>query len=399
MDKNTEMPQNAQQVREVLASRLHMQSEKQLRRTLTAQTSVQDRNYNFSSNDYLGLSQHPEVIAAFQKGISDWGTGAGASPLVTGYTTAHQTLAEELAEWFGVERVLLFNSGFSANQGVLQVLCKLGLTPIIDKLCHASIYDGVNYPSSQRLARFQHNNYADLAAKQSKLPANTCPLIVSEGVFSMDGDSADVSALVAAKNTGMLMLDDAHGIGVTGARGRGVFDHPQAPEIDIVTGTFGKAFGVAGAFVATDHQIADSLVQSARHLIYSTAFAPAQADAIRAALNTIKRDQSLQSALTERIQLFKRNAAALKLRLGASDTAIQPLLVGSNTLALRLSQALADSGFQCIAIRPPTVPKGTARIRFTLSLNQSLSAINQLFATIADILDNDQELTDACRIR
>jgi 8-amino-7-oxononanoate synthase len=278
------------------------------------------------------------------------------------------------------------------------VLSKAGLTPIIDKLCHASIYDGLNNRNGPNVTRFQHNNYLDLQAKLEKSSLQSCPLIVSEGVFSMDGDTADLAELTRLKGEGMLMLDDAHGIGVTGATSRGVFDHPSARDIDVTTGTFGKAFGVAGAFVATDHQIADSMVQGARHLIYSTAFAPAQAEAIRSSLNIIKRDPSLQSALAQRIEKFKHHATTLNLRLGASNTAIQPLLVGSNTLALRLSQELAALGFQCIAIRPPTVPKGTARIRFTLSLNQSVSAIDQLFAAIAHILDNDQELSDACRI-
>ncbi|EGN75842.1 7-keto-8-aminopelargonate synthetase-like enzyme [Idiomarina sp. A28L] len=399
-DEKIGAAKTSEQVRGVLASQLRAQSEKQLRRKLTPQTQTQNRNYNFSSNDYLGLSQHSEVIAAYQKGLLNWGAGAGASPLVTGYTAAHSELAEELAAWFGVDRVLLFNSGFSANQGVLQVLVKAGVVPIIDKLCHASIYDGVSCGGgfNQRIARFQHNNYNDLRDKLPRIAKTACPLVVSEGVFSMDGDTADIAELVRSKGSGLLMLDDAHGVGVTGKASRGVFDHSKARDIDIVTGTFGKAFGVAGAFVATDHQIADSLVQGARHLIYSTAFAPAQAEAIRAGLQLLQRDQTLQLALNQRIQLFKQCAAELKLRFADSSTAIQPLLVGDNALALRFSQALAEQGFQCIAIRPPTVPQGTARIRFTLSLHQSPSAIRALFSAIADILEADQELADACRI-
>ncbi|RUO22358.1 8-amino-7-oxononanoate synthase [Aliidiomarina iranensis] len=409
-------------LRNKLSAQLQKQSKQQLRRVLTPQKGNCTRAYNFSSNDYLGLSQHPKVIAAYQRGLSEWGAGAGASPLVTGYTTAHHELSEALSEWFGVERVLLFNSGFSANQGVLQVLTKAGVTAVIDKLCHASIYDGLGHGFGERIQRFRHNDYEDLQNRIENLPGSNCPLIVSEGVFSMDGDRPDIFALSANKGRGLLMLDDAHGIGLASpqasanelasgitskglARGecgkdnRGVFAHPSAHEIDIVTGTFGKAFGIAGAFVATDHQIADSILQNARHLIYSTAFAPAQAIAIHASLDILQENNHLQTELQNRIAYFQSLAAKLKLRLMPSNTPIQPLLVGDNALAMRLAQLLRAEGFQCIAIRPPTVPKGTARIRFTLSLNQSQEALEYLFIALDRILNADQELADACQLR
>jgi len=426
------MPQ--QTIRNQLADKLSAKQERSLLRSLSVRTHTgaaavsagQLNNAtgasaycNFSSNDYLGLSQHAEVIAAFQSGIQRWGVGAGASPLVTGYTEAHAALAEALAAWFGVERVILFSSGFSANAGVLHTLRAAGAVPVIDKLCHASIYDGVRgylgpaerankaQQGSSDFLRFLHNDYTDLqrqldspmfAAADSREHA----LIVSEGLFSMDGDGADVAALAAAKQraNGLLMLDDAHGIGVMGQHYRGVFDAPGSKAIDVVTGTFGKAFGMGGAFIATDHLIADSLVNDCRHLIYSTAFPPAQAEALLASLKVIQRGE-LQAILQQRVQQFRQLAAEQGLRISAvaTNAPIQPIAIGVNELALRFSKALAQHGFQAIAIRPPTVPNGTARIRFTLSALHSEQVISELFAAIAEILAMDKELADACTVR
>lgn len=416
-------------IRTQLVNSLAAKSEQNLLRKLSARSNIQQAqhslgsNVNFSSNDYLGLSQHPEVVAAFQRGVQRWGVGAGASPLVTGYTAAHAELAAALAEWFKVERVVLFNSGFSANAGVLHTLRAAGAVPVIDKLCHASIYDGVRahvrsvgagtekQRKTNSFYRFAHNDYADLQQQLSKsgMAANAAGmrvaeqvLIVSEGLFSMDGDGADVAALVAAKQraNGLLMLDDAHGIGVMGQHYRGVFDAEASSAIDIVTGTFGKAFGMGGAFVATDHLIADSLVNDCRHLIYSTAFAPAQAEALLAALEIIKSGE-LQATLQLRIQQFRELASKQGLRINdaAAHAPIQPIAIGANDLALRFSRALAERGLQAIAIRPPTVPPGTARIRFTLSALHSEQDITRLFAAISDIFTTDRELADACTIR
>ncbi|MFU8785153.1 aminotransferase class I/II-fold pyridoxal phosphate-dependent enzyme [Aliidiomarina sp.] len=429
------MPQ--QTIRNQLANKLAAKQERSLLRSLLARphfgasaglvglnnnenTASDDIAYrNFCSNDYLGLSQHAEVIAAFQSGIQRWGVGAGASPLVTGYTEAHAALAEALAAWFGVERVILFSSGFSANAGVLHTLRAAGAVPVIDKLCHASIYDGVRgYLGGTERAnkaprgksdflRFLHNDYTDLQRQLDNLSFATADarehaLIVSEGLFSMDGDGADVAALVAAKQraNGLLMLDDAHGIGVMGQHYRGVFDAPNSNAIDVVTGTFGKAFGMGGAFIATDHLIADSLVNDCRHLIYSTAFPPAQAEALLAALKVMQRGE-LQTKLQHRIQQFRQLAAEQGLRISAAaaNAPIQPIVIGGNELALRFSKALAKQGFQAIAIRPPTVPNGTARIRFTLSALHSEQAISELFAAVTDILAMDKELADACTVR
>ncbi|MCH8491933.1 MAG: 8-amino-7-oxononanoate synthase [Idiomarina sp.] len=426
------MPQ--QTIRNQLANKLAAKQERSLLRSLLARTHTDAPTVsagqlnnatgapayrNFSSNDYLGLSQHAEVIAAFQSGIQRWGVGAGASPLVTGYTEAHAALAEALAAWFGVERVILFSSGFSANAGVLHTLRAAGAVPVIDKLCHASIYDGVRgylgtaerankaKQGSSEFLRFLHNDYTDLQRQVDNLAfasedEQEHALIVSEGLFSMDGDGADVAALVAAKKraNGLLMLDDAHGIGVMGQHYRGVFDAPGSKAIDVVTGTFGKAFGMGGAFIATDHLIADSLVNDCRHLIYSTAFPPAQAEALLAALKVIQRGD-LQAILQQRVQQFRQLAAEQGLRISAAaaNAPIQPIAIGVNELALRFSKALAEQGLQAIAIRPPTVPNGTARIRFTLSALHSEQVISELFAAIADILAVDKELADACTVR
>lgn len=429
------MPQ--QTIRNQLANKLTAKQERSLLRSLLVRThtgssavsaelnsnengaSPEIAYRNFSSNDYLGLSQHAEVITAFQSGIQRWGVGAGASPLVTGYTEAHAALAEALAAWFGVERVILFSSGFSANAGVLHTLRAAGAVPVIDKLCHASIYDGVRgYLGAAERAgstkqgrseflRFRHNDYTDLQQQLDQFalaPADVREqaLIVSEGLFSMDGDGADVAALVAAKQraNSLLMLDDAHGIGVMGQHYRGVFDAPGSNAIDVVTGTFGKAFGMGGAFIATDHLIADSLVNDCRHLIYSTAFPPAQAEALLVALRVMQRGE-LQTQLQHSIQQFRQLAdeQGLRISAAAANAPIQPISIGVNELALRFSKALAKHGFQAIAIRPPTVPNGTARIRFTLSALHSEQVITELFAAIADILAMDKELADACTIR
>jgi len=344
-----------------------------LRRRIATQGSVAGRlqvagrDYlNFSANDYLGLADHPAIKAAFNAGIERYGTGSGASPLVTGYSRAHQQLEETLADWLGVEAVLLFNCGFSANQAVLKAL--LGKEHLLwqDKLNHASLQEmGSQLPC--KMKRFGHN---DMAALERQLESNR-GLIVSEGVFSMDGDQAPWAALaaLAAQSGNWLMIDDAHGLGVLGPEGRGTLAAQRVPpaSVHIQMGTFGKALGVAGAFVGGSHELVDYLVNFARHYVYSTHMPAAQACAVSKSIELVRAADDARAHLGQLIARFRHGAQALGWQLGASDTPIQPLLVGESSAALQLAERLRDRGVWVSAIRPPTVPVGTARLRITLS--------------------------------
>lgn len=344
-----------------------------LRRRIATQGSVAGRlqvagrDYlNFSANDYLGLADHPAIKAAFKEGIDRYGAGSGASPLVTGYSRAHQELEETLADWLGVEAVLLFNCGFSANQAVLKAL--LGKEHLLwqDKLNHASLQEmGSQLPC--KMKRFGHN---DMAAIERQLEPNR-GLIVSEGVFSMDGDQAPWAALaaLAARSGNWLMIDDAHGLGVLGPEGRGTLaaQGVDPASVHIQMGTFGKALGVAGAFVGGSRELVDYLVNFARHYVYSTHMPAAQACAVSKSIELVRGADDARVRLLQLIARFRQGAEALGWQLGASDTSIQPLLVGESSAALQLAERLRDCGVWVSAIRPPTVPVGTARLRITLS--------------------------------
>jgi 8-amino-7-oxononanoate synthase len=335
--------------------------------SVAGRLQVAGRDYlNFSANDYLGLADHSTIKAAFKAGIDRYGTGSGASPLVTGYSRAHQQLEETLAEWLGVEAVLLFNCGFSANQAVLKAL--LGKEHLLwqDKLNHASLQEmGSQLPC--KMKRFGHN---DMAALARQLEPNR-GLIVSEGVFSMDGDQAPWAELaaLAAQSGNWLMIDDAHGLGVLGPEGRGTLaaQGVEPASVHIQMGTFGKALGVAGAFVGGSRELVDYLVNFARHYVYSTHMPAAQACAVSKSIELVCAADESRAHLGQLIARFRQGAKALGWQLGASDTPIQPLLVGESSAALQLAERLRDRGVWVSAIRPPTVPVGTARLRITLS--------------------------------
>ncbi|HHQ4748119.1 TPA: 8-amino-7-oxononanoate synthase [Aeromonas veronii] len=328
---------------------------------------VAGREYlNFSANDYLGLADHSAIKAAFNAGIERYGTGSGASPLVTGYSRAHQELEETLAEWLGVEAVLLFNCGFSANQAVLKAL--LGKEHMLwqDKLNHASLQEmGSQLPC--KMKRFAHNG---MAALERQLEPNR-GLIVSEGVFSMDGDQGPWTELarLAAQSGNWLMIDDAHGLGVLGPEGRGTLaaQGVEPASVHIQMGTFGKALGVAGAFVGGSRELVDYLVNFARHYVYSTHMPVAQACAVSKSIELVRAADEARAHLGQLIARFRQGAKAQGWQLGASNTPIQPLLVGESSVALQLAERLRERGVWVSAIRPPTVPVGTARLRITLS--------------------------------
>ncbi|PNF11727.1 8-amino-7-oxononanoate synthase [Enterobacter cancerogenus] len=348
-------------------------------------TRDNQRFCNFSSNDYLGLSQHPHVIRAWQRGAERYGVGSGGSGHVSGYTTAHQALEAELADWLGYPRALLFISGFAANQAVIAAMTGKEDRIVADRLSHASLLEAAGLSPAQ-LRRFTHNDVGHLHALLQK-PCAGQQLVVTEGVFSMDGDSAPLRALhdAARKHNAWLLVDDAHGIAVMGDEGRGSADQQRVrPELLIVT--FGKGFGVSGAAVLCSDPVADYLLQFARHLIYSTSMPPAQAVALSASLSVIRCAEGAErrQRLAEHIARFRRGLGSLPYRIAESQSAIQPVIVGENSRALSLAQTLRDRGMWVTAIRPPTVPPGTARLRLTLTAAHESQDIDALLEALDD---------------
>ncbi len=333
---------------------------------------------NFASNDYLGMRQHPGVLQSWVEGLAQFGGGSGASPLVTGYTQAHSALEGYLEEHLQREAVLLFNSGFAANQAICQALFSNGGNAIADKYMHASFIDGV-LASKASFKRFRHNDTAHLQTLLDGCEGDT--LVASEGVFSMDGDSAPVDTLVkqCTDKGAWLMLDDAHGFGVLGENGFGTAELHQLSQQDVpvLMGTFGKAVGTAGAFVAGSQALIDYLVNTARHYIYSTAMPASQAIATLYSLTVIAGGEE-RGRLAENISHFRTVAAKQGLSLTESQSAIQPVICGDPHKALALSDALKQRGIWVPAIRYPTVPKGSDRLRITLSASHSTKDIDVL---------------------
>ncbi len=343
----------------------------------------------FCSNDYLGLANHPAVIAALAEGAQRYGAGSGASHLVNGHSLAHAQLETELARWFAPHiphaRALYFCTGYMANMAVLTALGTAGATLFCETLNHASLIDGA------RLARADVQRYPhrDAAALDALLSASTSQLklIVTDSVFSMDGDIAPMAELLALaeRHDAWIIVDDAHGFGVMGDDGRGVLEQlGLRSERFIYIGTLGKAAGVAGAFVAAHETIVEHLVNTARPYIYTTAAPPAVAHALLTSLAIIAGDEGRQrrAHLARLIAQLRAGLALLAAEagweLGESDTAIQPLIVGDNGAALALSAALEGDGIRVGAIRPPTVPEGTARLRITLSASHSEADVQRL---------------------
>jgi len=335
---------------------------------------------NFCSNDYLGHANHPKVREAFIRGVQQYGVGSGASHLITGHSRAHHELEEALAEFVGRPRALLFSTGYMANLGVISALLQKGDAVFEDRLNHASILDGALL-SQARLQRYLHSNSQDLYNKLMASKAQT-RLIASDGVFSMDGDLAPVTELarVARQANAWLMIDDAHGIGVLGAQGRGLLEvsGTTIDDVPILVGTLGKALGTFGAFVAGDETLVETLIQKARSYIYTTALPPAVAVATQASVQLIDEEGWRREVLRENISLFRELAAQADIPLAHSYTAILPVIVGDVEPTLRISDALRQRGILVTAIRPPTVPKGTARLRITLSAAHTQAQITRL---------------------
>jgi 8-amino-7-oxononanoate synthase len=411
----------------------------------------------FCTNDYLGLARHPAVIAACQRGAADYGVGSGSAHLVAGHGPAHQALEEELADFLGRERALLFSTGYMANLGILQALAGPGETVWEDRLNHASLIDGALLARA-RLRRYPHGDMAALRRQlaacahaesesgsgsssgfgcdsrsesgsgsgsesgsgsgsesgsesgsgsgsrsdaRSRSGSGSGPdlastatgrpvaLIATDGVFSMDGDLAPLPELAAiARAAGVpLLVDDAHGLGVLGREGRGSLDHYglDAAAVPILMGTLGKALGTFGAFVAGSEDLIEILIQTARPYIYTTAPPPALAAATRVSLTLARREEWRRERLRELIQHFRQGAAQLGLPLMPSTTPIQPILAGSAERALAWSQALEARGILVTAIRPPTVPEGSARLRVTLCALHTDQDLDCLLAALADL--------------
>ncbi|MEQ1583390.1 MAG: 8-amino-7-oxononanoate synthase [Candidatus Nitrotoga sp.] len=345
---------------------------------------------SFSSNDYLGLANRPQLLAALQAGTQQYGLGAGASHLVSGHFSAHDELEQALAEFVGKPAALLFSSGYLANLGAVQALVGRSDRIFADKLNHASLNDAMLL-SRAHVYRYRHNDMAHLAQLLEQ-PNSGRKLVITDAVFSMDGDLAPLPELLALceQYDAWLLVDDAHGFGILGEQGRGSLFHHRdssglaSPRI-IYMATLGKAAGVSGAFIAAEQVVIDTLVQNARSYIYTTASPPALSCAVLASLRLLQNEEWRRTQLSKLVAQLRAGLAGLPWVLMHSDTPIQPLLVGDNNAAVALSEALRARGIWVPAIRPPTVPQGTARLRISLSAAHSEQDIAQLISALHEL--------------
>ncbi len=349
--------------------------------------SIAGRKYlSFCSNDYLGLANHPELIKAVCEGAIRYGVGAGASHLIAGHHSSHHRLEEVLAYFTGFPRALLFSSGYMANAGVVTALVGHGDAVFTDRLNHASLNDAALL-SRAKLTRYPH---LDLAILEQRLAVSQAKrkLVMTDAVFSMDGDIAPVAKLLelCEKYDAWLLLDDAHGFGVLGQQGRGIVSHfnISSPRI-IYMATLGKAAGVSGAFVAGQAEIIKILIQYARSYIYTTATPPLLSHAVLKSLALIEREEWRRKKLMQLIGRLKRELQSLRWRLLLSVTPIQPVIIGESSEVLQISNALRERGFLIPAIRPPTVPQGSARLRISLSASHSIEDVKQLAMVLREL--------------
>ena len=341
----------------------------------------------FCSNDYLGLANHPDVVAAFKKAVNECGVGGGSSHLVNGHHQQHHALEEELAEFTGRDRVLLFSNGYMANIGAVNALLGKGDLVLEDRLNHASLLDA-GLLSGARFQRYQHANSASLDNYLNKFGYDEKrKLVVTDGVFSMDGDIPPLPELAQScrKKDAWLMVDDAHGFGTLGKNGGGCVEHFNLGQNDVqvLMGTLGKAFGTSGAFVAGSELLIETLIQNARTYIYTTAMPPAIAAATRVSLKLLQKENWRREHLAELIKRFRNGASQLGYELMDSASPIQPIVIGSEEKALKLTAWLEEKGVLITAIRPPTVPKGTSRLRVTFSADHTIEQVD----TLLELLD------------
>jgi 8-amino-7-oxononanoate synthase len=368
--------------------------QRHLRRT--RRVMPRDDLVNFCSNDYLGLSRHPEVVRAFADAAARFGVGSGASHLVTGHGVEHEALEAELAAFTGRERALVFSTGYMANLGVIGALADQKSALVSDRLNHASLIDGCHGTGGE-VRRFRHGDAGHAAELLDAASGTDTRLLITDGVFSMDGDLAPLRDLadIARAGKAWLVVDDAHGLGVVGATGRGSCEHfgLGADDVPVLVGTFGKAFGTFGAFVAGDADLIEYLVQKSRPYIYTTALPPAVAAATRAALAVSERESwrrgkviALARRFRERLAARGHEAMLSPLSSPGTVTPIQPVILGDEARALAASRALERQGFLVAAIRPPTVPAGTARLRVTFSAEHEEAQVDALVDALAPVL-------------
>jgi 8-amino-7-oxononanoate synthase len=392
---NTQAVRASQQLKADLALKLQARREQNLlRQILQRQNACQPDSVfeneqqliNFCSNDYLGLASHSNVIHAMQTAAQHYGVGSGASHLVTGHCRVHDELAESLADFCGREKAMLFSTGYMANLGVINALADAGTPVIQDQLNHASLLDG-GWLSKGVNQRYLHADVRDLESRLGLLASDVRPLLVTDGVFSMDGDLAPLPELVvlADKYQATLIVDDAHGVGCLGDGGSGTLSHfgLGADDVPVLVGTMGKSLGTAGAFVAGDAVLIDYLTQFARTHIYTTAMPPPLAAATLAALECLRSQPWRQQRLKTLVGQFQRDVAELGLNILPSQTPVQAIVLGEAARAVKASEFLRDRGVQVSAIRPPTVPAGSARLRLTFSALHT----NEHYARLMTALD------------
>ena len=343
--------------------------------------------HNFCSNDYLGLAGHPDIAKALQQGADKYGTGSGASHLISGHSQAHEQLEQELAEFTGRPRALLFSTGYMANMGVISALVGRRDLVLQDRLNHASLLDG-GLLSRADLQRYKHANTEDLAARLSASNAER-KLVVTDGVFSMDGDLPPLEsmAVVTNQHQGWLMVDDAHGFGVLGKHGGGLIEalDLSIEQVPILVGTLGKAFGTFGAFVAGSEALIETLIQFSRSYIYTTALPPAVAVASSAILKILQAESWRREKLVSLVSRFRLGAKQIGLDLMDSQTPIQPVQINNDQRVMEINQQLRAKGFMVGAIRPPTVPAGSGRLRICLSATHTEDQIDQLLEALESV--------------
>lgn len=341
---------------------------------------------SFCSNDYLGLANHPQLIAALQQGAQLYGAGAGAAHLVSGHTQPHEQLEHALADFVGKPAALLFSTGYMANLGVVQALVGKADTVFADKLNHASLNDAMLL-SRANIKRYRHNDMAQLASLLEQTVSGR-KLVITDAVFSMDGDLARLPEILSLceRYDAWMLVDDAHGFGVLAEQGNGSLAHFGIASSRIIyMATLGKAAGVFGAFVAAEQVVVDTLINNASSYVYTTATPPALANAVLASLRLISQGTAQRAHLQRLIAQLRSGLRDLRWPLMPSNTAIQPLLIGDNQAALDLSNALRERGIWVAAIRPPTVPQGTARLRITLSAAHSMIDVTRLTGTLHEL--------------
>lgn len=362
------------------------------RKTLESPQSVEPivdgkKVLSFCSNDYLGIANHPDVVKRFKQAADKFGVGSGSAHLVSGHSKEHHALEEELADFMGSERALLFSTGYMANLGVISTLCDRHSDIFEDKINHASLLDAALLSRAKRI-RFPHLNTRNLEQRLSASNSEN-KFIVSDGVFSMDGDLAPLDKLVnlSEKNNATLMIDDAHGIGVLGKQGKGVIEHfgIDNKQVPILVGTLGKAFGTAGAFVTGSEELIETLIQKSRSYIFTTAMPAAVAAATRESLKILINENWRREKLQSLVKQFRKGARELGFELLDSITPIQPIIIGSSKKTLALSEKLLEKNILISAIRPPTVADGSARLRVTFSATHTEKHVDMLLNTLAEL--------------